>query len=128
MFDPGWKLKAESLERLLGRLAGDRESGAEEYERLRRKLLDFFDHRGAPTPDPLADEAVDGVARKLEQGEVLAHLRGYVYGVARRVLLEVDRHRLRERAAAAGLQDLTAREWAAQADRRSVCLDGCLAE
>src|SRR5262249_8961815 len=95
-----WKLSAEALESLLARLGPDPESAGQEYEAVRGSLILFFDRRGMAHPDALADETLDRVARRLAEGEVVAHLHGYVFGVAQRVCSESQRSSGRERAAA----------------------------
>src|ERR1700758_697023 len=62
---------------------------------MRRKLERYFDRRNSPSPDDLADETLNRVARKLEEkGEIVgatpAH---YCYIVARLVLLESVRQK-----------------------------------
>ena len=92
-----WSLNPEALERLLGRLDPDREQASRQYEALRRKLTDFFDWRGSASPDTMADETIDRVARKLEEGEAIENVGAYTHGVARRVLQESYRRVSRER-------------------------------
>jgi DNA-directed RNA polymerase specialized sigma24 family protein len=92
-------LSAQALDRLFERLGPDREAAGREYEAIRRRLLDFFGRRGVPTPAELADEALDRLARRLHEGEVVEHLRPYCYGIARRVLLEWRKEKATEAAA-----------------------------
>ena len=79
-----------SFTRLLARLHADRDEAAHEYERLHRSLVKFFDWRGASPPEECADEALDRLARKLEETAV-EDVRKYVHGIARLVLLERQR-------------------------------------
>ena len=58
-----------AFDRLLARLAADREAAAHEYEMLRCRLVDFFDGRGAEWPEVLADETLDRMASKLEEAK-----------------------------------------------------------
>ena len=126
---PKWTLSSTAFERLLDALDGDRERAGLEYEDLRRKLVDFFDWRGSATPDVQADETLDRVARKLQQGEVVTNLKSYVYAVARMVFHEAQRRGYREAAA----WNLLGREAAAaaltpgpQTEGRVACLKRCL--
>lgn len=62
---------------------------------MRRRLVRYFDYRNCPSPDDLADETLNRVARKLEEkGEIVgatpAH---YCYIVARLVMLESVRRK-----------------------------------
>ena len=118
-------LTQSAFDRLLASLDADREQAGEKYERIRQKLVKFFECRGAPSPDDEADETISRVARRLEEGEHVEHLPAYFYGVARLVLLECDRQQRRE---------LTARTAAADVrpddigeDPRLPCLERCLA-
>lgn len=81
---------ADGFARFLERLHPDRGQAAEEYERLRRTLVKFFDWRGASPPDECADDVLDRLARKLEETTV-QDVRKYVYGIARLVALERQR-------------------------------------
>lgn len=75
------------LSLLLARLHSDVEEAAREYERLRVRLVRFFEWRGAAAADECADETLDRLASKLENTEV-QDVQKYVYGIARLVLLE----------------------------------------
>lgn len=124
----GWTLTSEAFERLLARLGTDPETGGRQYDALRRKLVLFFSMRGAAGAEALADETIDRVARRLDEGEVVDQLRAYCFGVARRVLMENAKQRARElafvdnRPAPAPARD----EEAADLERRSTCLTRCL--
>jgi len=106
--DGRWTLSQPALEGLLKRIDSDPEAAAREYELIRRKLVDFFDLRRAPSADALADETIDRVARKLEEGENVDNLRAYFYGVARRVLLESKKRTVREELARGELRAVPA--------------------
>jgi DNA-directed RNA polymerase specialized sigma24 family protein len=82
-------LTAEAFAKLLTRLDRDRERAGEKYEDLRRTLIKFFEWRGAPFPEDHADETLNRVARKLDEGVEIKNLGGYCYEVARLVCLEV---------------------------------------
>lgn len=79
------------LARLLERLDPDRDRAAVEYERLRRTLIRFFSWRGTLEPDLCADEAIDRLARRLEEGTIVDDVATYVRGIARMVMLERQR-------------------------------------
>ena len=132
--DQRWRLSPLVFEKLLDQLGPDREAAAREYETIRRKLLDFFDRRRACSPEALADETLDRVARRLYEGEAVQQLRAYCYGIARRVLLESEKRQARERAASDELR-LLARGGGALNDAdsdpgeaRAACLKRCLQE
>jgi DNA-directed RNA polymerase specialized sigma24 family protein len=122
-----WALSSTSLERLLGVLAETPETGAQEYERLRAKLFAFFDRRGAALPDRCADETLDRVARRAEGGLVIERPRAYAFAVARHVLKESARRRVREMKAHADWAVLQAwPEPASALESRIECLHHCL--
>ena len=86
-----WEITASAFERLLGRLDADPGRAAEAYEALRLSLTRFFDWRGAHFPDECADETMNRLARRLDEGAAVADIRGFALGIARLVLLEQAR-------------------------------------
>jgi DNA-directed RNA polymerase specialized sigma24 family protein len=91
-----WQLRESSFERLLQELSPDRERAAAEYERLRFRLTKFFEWRDCPEPEILADCTLDRLARRLEDGEQIGSIYSYCCGIARMLLLEVQRDRERQ--------------------------------
>src|SRR5262245_52537956 len=83
-----WALTEEAFAKLMDRLDADRERAGERYEELRRTLLRFFEWRGASFPEERADETLNRVARKLDEGMAIAEIGQYSMGIARLVLLE----------------------------------------
>jgi DNA-directed RNA polymerase specialized sigma24 family protein len=83
-----WELTASALERLLARLDPRADRAAEAYEALRVALTRFFDWRGAAFPDECADDALNRLARRLDEGAEVVDIRGFALGIARLVLLE----------------------------------------
>jgi DNA-directed RNA polymerase specialized sigma24 family protein len=83
-----WQLTGGALERLLDRLDPDRDRAGERYESLRQTLVKFFDWRGASSPDDCADETLDRLIRKLDEGALIEEVGRYAHGIARLVLLE----------------------------------------
>ena len=122
--DP-WTLNRSALASLIERLG---QGDARAYEVIRRKLVSFLDLRGAARPEVAADETLDRVARKLEEGVPIQSLRAYVFGVARLVLLEGERRERRER--------IVQETWVllhhepdasdAETQRRLACLEKCV--
>ena len=72
---------------------------AERYEGVRAKLTRFFEWRGCVLPEEPADETINRVIRRIEEGEEIRDAGTYCYGVARLVLLEVLKRQEKERAA-----------------------------
>lgn len=123
-----WSLTREAFDRLLQELGSDPDAAAREYEVLRKRLIAFFDWRGADAPEALADEAIDRVARKLEQHETIENMRAYLLGVARNVWREAERLRARARVA---VDTLTRPAWdeTTEADEERIAhLGRCLQE
>jgi DNA-directed RNA polymerase specialized sigma24 family protein len=119
-----WTLSRAALASLVERLG---EGGPGEYEVIRRKLIAFLDLRGAARPEVAADETLDRVARKLQEGESVESLRAYVFGVARRVLMESERRERRERAVQGAWMLLRSAPAATdETERRFACLERCL--
>lgn len=85
--DPG-RLSPSAFARLLDRLGPDSESAGLAYESLRRGLVAFFSYRGAATPDECADETLDRLAARLDEGVDVQDVGRFTRGIARLVLLE----------------------------------------
>ena len=85
-----WELTQEAFDGLLDYLSTDREQAAKVYEEILRRLTMYFDFRGCPYPEELADETINRVARRIQEGETIraGDATNYFYGVARNVLRE----------------------------------------
>lgn len=83
-----WVLTKEAFDRFLYRLDVDREKAGQQYESIRLKLLKYFHWRASACADMLADETINRVVRRIEEGESVYNLNGYVYGVAKLVYAE----------------------------------------
>jgi DNA-directed RNA polymerase specialized sigma24 family protein len=86
-----WILTEAAFQKLLACLDSDRDRAGAAYERLRTKLLIYFEHRGSAAPEDLADETLNRFARRLEEGLEVpsAEAHSYVYAIARNVLREM---------------------------------------
>lgn len=85
-----WVLTREAFDTLLASLDADRDRAAHQYELIRAKLLKYFECRGCPSPEDLADDTINRVARRLIEGSQIwtATPASFFYGVARNVLRE----------------------------------------
>ena len=124
-------LTAEALARLLSRLGDDPERAGQAYETLRRALVKFFDWRGASRPDECADETLDRLARKLDEGTSVDDPQRFAHGIARLVLFESWRRpearaRLANESVLERLPAPVAPE--PETDPRAACFHRCLAE
>jgi DNA-directed RNA polymerase specialized sigma24 family protein len=83
-----WELSEEAFLQLLARLNADPAQAGEAYEKLRAGLVFYFERKGCLIPADLADEAVNRVARKIEEGKEIEDVYKFSYGVARYVIME----------------------------------------
>ena len=126
-----WSLTPAAFDKLLGVLDSDPERAGRKYEQLRDGLICFFEWRAAPCPEDHADESLDRVARKLDEGDRVDDPCSYAYGVARLVLLEAYKSREKERAALARQPPAQSAPFDSEDDdasRRFECLERCLNE
>lgn len=125
---PRWSLTQRALDRLLERLHEEPEPAALEYEFIRRRLITFFLMRRFESPESLADEAIDRVARRIEEGEVIGSPRAYFHGVAVRLAKEKAKNAARERVAVQTHRLVLASPTtpATVTEARHVCLERCM--
>ncbi len=98
-----WALSRQAFQRLLATLDGNPDRAAERYEELRSKLIVFFSSRACSAPEDQADEALDRVSRRLDDGIEVRDVGRFAYGVARLVLTEWFRRDRRHRHALRGI-------------------------
>src|SRR5215470_10746617 len=85
-----WSLSESSFARFLEWLDEGENSQGQKYLDMRRRLVTYFDRKNCLSPDDLADETLNRVARRLEEeGEIESESPAkYCYTVARYVFLE----------------------------------------
>ena len=122
-----WTLTQAAFDKLLALLDEDRNRAGDKYEELRLKLVKFFDYRGSLAPDEHADETLNRVTRKIDEGELIENLQAYCYGTARLYFLDVQKERKKvpledapELVQEAGFDQED------EADLQYKCFDGCL--
>lgn len=120
-------LTADRLDRLLAALDSDRERAAASYLLLRRRLVGFFEWRGAWSPEECADETLGIAARRLAEGEQVQNLPGYCSGIARMVMLEQNRARDRFRPVP-DMSSPSQQDDCQDEQQRLRCLEQCLDE
>lgn len=86
-----WEMSQAAFDGLLTRLDADRTRAGEEYLRLRERLISIFRWKGALSPEDLADQTLDRLARKLEEGAEIQVLPAYCRALAHNVFLESRR-------------------------------------
>lgn len=122
-----WTLNQEAFDKLLVALGGDRDSAAQKYLEIRSNLVRFFEWRGASFPEDHADETINRIAKRVAEGEEILNYSGYAVGVARLLLLEINKGRQREQLALAEIgQSSEVYEEKDDAENRLVCLRSCL--
>jgi DNA-directed RNA polymerase specialized sigma24 family protein len=90
-----WELSAEAFEQLLRTLDPDRDHASRRYEALRRKLIDLFTWEHYESPEELADETLNRLAKRLSEGVSLegSSADRYAFGIARFLMREESRSR-----------------------------------
>jgi DNA-directed RNA polymerase specialized sigma24 family protein len=120
-------LNREALAALLACLDPDPNRAGEKYEEIRRRLVYLFAWRGCSTPEDLADEAIDRVARQLVGGLTLrSDPYAYFCGVARLLSMEERRREWREQKALDAAPWLPAADPEEEPDPRLEHLRQCL--
>lgn len=94
-----WALSKEAFDKLLTSFDPDREVAGAKYVELRSNLTRFFEWRGCLYPEDHADETINRVARRIVEGEEVRETPKYSFGVARLLLLELQKEAAKERTA-----------------------------
>lgn len=90
-------LKQQGFNKLLDWLDLEREKAALKYEQIRLQLIRFFQFNDCPCPEDCADDVIQRVTKKLEEGLEIRATEPFVYfrAVARNRLLEYWRNHQR---------------------------------
>ena len=94
-----WVLTQDAFDRLLASLDEDRDTAGRRYLEIRSNLIRFFQWRGTPFPEDHADETMNRIAKRISEREEIRNPASYYLGVARMLLLEINRERVREQQA-----------------------------
>jgi DNA-directed RNA polymerase specialized sigma24 family protein len=122
-----WLLTQKAFDQFLSLLDIDRDRAGESYETLRRNLVQLFIWRGCRDPESDADETINRVIRKIDEGEEVRDIIAYAHGVARRLLLEIFKRQEREQIGIDELAPLVAQPDGQDDDENGVlCLRRCL--
>jgi DNA-directed RNA polymerase specialized sigma24 family protein len=126
----GWTLNGPAFDRLLDALGTDRERAAVEYRQLHARVTGLLRWWGSPWPDELADETLDRVARKLQEGTEIApgSLGAFTRGVARLVFYESTRSPRHQEAPLPAELEPDALTDESENERSLACLDQCLSQ
>ena len=126
---PKWVLTPEAFEKLLMRFSTDREEAGVQYEIARQKVIRFFEWNSVEFAAEYADEVLNRVARRIDEGQTIDNLVAYTLGVARVVLKEIRKHLDRR---PIGLDDAPPDRLEQKVpepiepDARQICFDRCL--
>jgi len=123
-----WTLTQDAFDKLLAALGGDRETAGQKYLEIRNNLTRFFEWRGCSFPEDHADETINRMAKRLAEGEEILNHSGYAIGVARLLLLEINKGRQREQSALAevGMAQPEVSVPSDDGENRLSCLRKCL--
>jgi len=122
-----WALNQEAFDKLLVAFDADRETAGRKYLEIRNNLTRFFEWRGCSFPEDHADETINRMAKRVFEGEAILNHSGYAMGVARLLLLEINKGRQREQSALAeigAVPDVYVPE--DDDESRLTCLRSCL--
>ena len=126
---PKWVLTQKAFDRLLAALGGDLESAGAQYLEIRSNLVRFFEWRACRFPEDHADETINRVAKRLVEGEEILNPASYCLGIARLLLLEINRERVRQQHALSELPfSMITSNQSDQSEARIDCLRECLQE
>jgi len=115
-----------AFDKLLSSFAADRNDAGEQYERVRTKLFRVFEWHAVGPADELADETFNRVARRIDEGQQIDNLPGYIHGVAKIICKEVQKkHPPISLDEAPENQQQTTPE-PVEPDTRHECFDHCL--
>jgi DNA-directed RNA polymerase specialized sigma24 family protein len=125
-------MSSTSLDQLLAALDPDRDFAGTRYRDLHGRLTGFFAWQNNVRPEDRADEVMDRVMRKLDDGERIDNVPAFAFGVARLLLSEARKQVQREIAAHSHLLLMAGEvvEPQPQTDGdtpEELCFDDCLA-
>jgi DNA-directed RNA polymerase specialized sigma24 family protein len=88
-----WSLTKDAYDKLLARFSPDEEEASKQLLVAYLKVIRFFEWRLCDSPEICADKTFDRAARRIEEGERIDNLMGYLYGIADYVLMEWRKER-----------------------------------
>jgi DNA-directed RNA polymerase specialized sigma24 family protein len=123
-----WTPTQQAFEKFLAAFSSDYEAAAAQYELTRSKLIKFFERRAVYGSEGLADETLDRVMRRIDEGEIVTNMMAYVYKVASFVVLETykEQEKLHKAEEATPLVAAAPPLTEGEENSRLVCFDRCL--
>lgn len=126
-----WSLTQQAFDLFLACLDADRARASQRYLQLRHSLTRILEWKGSQNPEDQADETINRVCRKLEEGLAVEDIAKYCHTVLNYVFLESLKTPDARRADfdEQQLSQIPAVETMAQSDdERLPCLQKCLGE
>lgn len=124
-----WSLTQQAFDLFLARLDADRECASQRYLQLRHSLTRILEWKGSQSSEEQADETINRVCRKLEEGLAIEDIAKYCHTVLNFVFLESLKKpdARREEFDEQSLAQIPASETRAHfGDERLSCLQKCL--
>lgn len=125
-----WTPTQQSFEKLLAAFNSKPNEAGKIYELVRLKLLRYFERNGIADADRYVDVTLDRVMRRLDEGELIANIRAFIYVVASYVRMEAwnDQEKTRK-AEDEMIKDTEPKQGQdVHESPRQLCLDQCLNE
>jgi len=122
-------LSQSAFDKFLAVLDQDRDRAGERYLQLRHSLIRILEWKGSWAPQEDADEIINRVCRKIEEGEQINDIFKYCHGVLKFVLLESLKTRELSLAQQVEEKKNLPQKFVAdpaEEDARMVCLKRCL--
>jgi DNA-directed RNA polymerase specialized sigma24 family protein len=88
-----WSLNNEAYAKLLACFSPDEEEASRQLLIAYHKLVRFFDWHQCDCPEICADKTIDRAARRIDEGERIDNLMGYLHGIASNILKEWRKER-----------------------------------
>lgn len=124
-----WFPTPQSFAKLLAAFDADNEEAGKKYEHVRVKLLRYFEQKGICDADRYVDITLDRVMRRIDEGERVANIMAFFYGVASYVRMEAwnEQKQMREREVEIKLDSEQKQpDDVGHESPRQLCLDQCL--
>lgn len=83
-----WFLTKEAYDKLLACFSPDEHEASKQLLLAYLKLVRFFEWHKCDSPELCADNTIDRAARRIDEGEGIDNLMGYLYGIANYVFME----------------------------------------
>jgi DNA-directed RNA polymerase specialized sigma24 family protein len=83
-----WSLTKEAYDKLLACFSPEEDEASRQLLIAYLKLIRFFEWHKCDSPEMCADKTIDRAARRIDEGERIENLMGYLIGIANYVFME----------------------------------------